>query len=133
METDMKIKTSGATGVVLDWLVAKCESVEFEIDDGALIIGTRYESDTASDDYGCEFDELYNPSTDWAQGGPIIEREGIETRLFADDGSVWYAHLGTKPFPLDAQVTGPTPLIAAMRCYVASKLGGRVEVPDELA
>ena len=28
---------------------------------------------------------------------------------------------------------GPTPLIAAMRCYVISKLGEEVEVPDELA
>lgn len=27
---------------------------------------------------------------------------------------------------------GPTPLIAAMRCYVASKLGDEVEVPEEL-
>ena len=27
---------------------------------------------------------------------------------------------------------GPTPLIAAMRCYVASKLGDEVEVPVEL-
>jgi hypothetical protein len=26
----------------------------------------------------------------------------------------------------------PTPLIAAMRCYVASKLGDEVDVPDEL-
>jgi hypothetical protein len=27
---------------------------------------------------------------------------------------------------------GPTPLIAAMRCYVASKLGDAVEIPEEL-
>lgn len=27
---------------------------------------------------------------------------------------------------------GPTPLIAAMRCYVASKLGDEVEIPEEL-
>jgi hypothetical protein len=26
----------------------------------------------------------------------------------------------------------PTPLIAAMRCYVASKLGDTVEIPEEL-
>jgi hypothetical protein len=28
--------------------------------------------------------------------------------------------------------TGSTPLIAAMRCYVASKLGDEVEIPKEL-
>lgn len=27
---------------------------------------------------------------------------------------------------------GPTPLIAAMRCFVASKLGDEVEIPEEL-
>ena len=27
---------------------------------------------------------------------------------------------------------GPTPLIAAMRCFCCSKLGDEVEVPDEL-
>ncbi len=27
---------------------------------------------------------------------------------------------------------GPTPLIAAMRCYVASKLGDEVDIPEEL-
>jgi len=27
---------------------------------------------------------------------------------------------------------GPTPLIAAMRCYVLSKLGEEIEIPEEL-
>jgi hypothetical protein len=34
---------------------------------------------------------------------------------------------------IDCVAFGPTPLIAAMRCYVISKLGDEVEVPDELA
>jgi len=72
-------------------------------------------------------------SSDWCFGGPIIEREFIELLLFVDDGSVWFAHLGAKHFPLDAQVTGPTPLIAAMRCFVASKLGEEIDVPEEMA
>lgn len=28
--------------------------------------------------------------------------------------------------------SGPTPLIAAMRCYVASNLGEEVEIPEEV-
>jgi hypothetical protein len=28
--------------------------------------------------------------------------------------------------------SGPTPLIAAMRCYVASKLGDEIEIPENL-
>jgi hypothetical protein len=30
------------------------------------------------------------------------------------------------------QEHGPTPLIAAMRCFVASKLGDEIEIPKEL-
>ena len=32
----------------------------------------------------------------------------------------------------EIKYSGPTPLIAAMRCYVASKLGDEVDVPEEL-
>ena len=32
----------------------------------------------------------------------------------------------------DDGLIGPTPLIAAMRCYVASKLGDDVDIPEEL-
>lgn len=35
------------------------------------------------------------------------------------------------PFFIGPYPYGPTPLIAAMRCYVASKLGEEVEIPDE--
>ena len=67
------------------------------------------------------------PSTDWAQGGPIIEREVICIGS-GMDASTWYANKGCGQH----HRFGPTPLIAAMRCYVASKLGAEVEVPDEL-
>ena len=65
-------------------------------------------------------------STDWAQGGPIIDLEiGLIKRY--SDGSGWYAQVCSHTGE------GPTPLIAAMRCYVVSKLGEEVEVPDELS
>ncbi len=63
-------------------------------------------------------------STDWAFGGPIIDQEKIG--LFPS-GVAWYERDGGTFYSY-----GPTPLIAAMRCYVASKLGDKVEVPDEL-
>ncbi len=57
--------------------------------------------------------------TDWLSAGPIIEREGIA--LIPS----WTAE---RPgFSAD----GETPLVAAMRCYVASKLGEDVEIPIE--
>ena len=126
--------TNKLIGPALDWAVAQARGLDYEIVDGTVVTGAkRYEANSANDYYGCEFDEVYAPSTDWAQGGPIIEREKIEIRLFVDDGTVWYAHLGANLFPADAQMTGTTPLIAAMRCYVSSKLGDEVEIPEELA
>ena len=70
------------------------------------------------------------PSTDWAQGGPIIEREGmhIEGPSRSVGGKTWHVYSETGKFV----GSGPTLLIAAMRCYVASKLGDEVEVPDEI-
>lgn len=77
---------------------------------------------------------IYSPSTDWSQGGPIIERERIklepvESFSQADseeypDGA-WYAEISNKYTGGE----GETSLIAAMRCYVASKYGD--EVPDQ--
>ena len=71
---------------------------------------------------------VYSPSTDWAQGGPIIEREGV---LFTrtNDGEMYRAWIVRR----NASAIGPAHLIAAMRCYVASKLGDEVEIPEELA
>lgn len=72
----------------------------------------------------------YWPSTDWSQGGPIIEREGIELEPWSEsDLSVWCAGLVHNALPLGEQrawAKGPTPLIAAMRAYCASKFGETV-------
>jgi hypothetical protein len=68
-------------------------------------------------------------STDWAQGGPIIEREKISFKEEQRDLYVGFVFNGVCHVQLS---TGPTPLIAAMRCYVASKLGDEVDIPDEL-
>jgi hypothetical protein len=70
-------------------------------------------------------------STDWFQGGPIIEREKISL-IYIAGISVWKAiqyqpNADTYPTQLS-----PMPLIAAMRCYVASKLGDTVDIPEEL-
>ena len=72
-------------------------------------------------------------STDWAQAGPIIERELIDLRHIRSSTTYWEAWTPAPEHP-DGEVSacGPTPLIAAMRCYVASKLGEEVEIPEEL-
>lgn len=75
---------------------------------------------------------IYKPSEDWECGGPIIECERIwisdETE---ENAPVWIA---SAPPHVDVGngrdliQYGPTPLIAAMRAFVASKFGD--EVPD---
>jgi hypothetical protein len=104
------MRTSELTGHALNWAVARCEGGVGE----NQLLGA-----------------WYAPSTDWAQGGPIIEREVITLIHPRWDG--WTAHkyddrVEDESYTLD----GPTPLIAAMRCYVASKLGEEVEIPTEL-
>jgi len=113
------MKTSELSGPALDWAVAKCEGV---INGDDLDIGFVLESG-------------YAPSTNWSQGGPIIEREKIEWQwLPASDKQHQYGARKPSLYGLNRTfcMEGPTPLIAAMRCYVASKLGDEVDVPDEL-
>lgn len=112
----MKIKVSEATPLQLDWLAAKCEGEETHMHHGKL--NTRWSNPS------------YSPTTNWAQGGPIIEREKISPRLERE--GLYFAPYFNGVAHVGHQ-SGPTPLIAAMRCYVASKLGDEVEVPDELS
>ncbi len=153
----MKIKVSEATGPVLDWMVAKCEEHNFVVvygrgacrfpgvqaynkRGGYELMPLRLASTlkTAADaDYpGVFFRETryWVPSTDWSQGGPIIERiKGFQFKQWLEckPDTCCEAHIHN--YEGDWIQFGPTPLIAAMRCYVASKMGDEVEVPDELA
>ena len=105
-------KTSELTGIALDWAVDKCKGFEFKLTESFIAYHNEGER---------------NYSTDWAQGGPIIEREKIG--LFWDSGNgLWSA---SNPIGTFCE-SGLTPLEAAMRCYVVSKLGDEVEIPKEL-
>lgn len=131
----VKLKTAELTGAALDWAVAQIE-------------GQGFYRTTDPD-----LDRPYNyaPSTDWSQGGPIIEREGILLRPIRCTGhsmdGTWlamYDRTNTGTFVQWVEFLfkdtnrrrfwrGETALIAAMRCFVASKLGDEVDVPEELA
>lgn len=125
----MKVKTSEATPIQLNWMVAKCKGIEVV----AMKEGRATFSDPTDD--GALNEMPINYSTDWAQGGPIIEREEIGTkrRMPCMRGEEWEASgsVGAKGAGY-SHAFGPTPLIAAMRCYVASRLGEEVDMPDEL-
>jgi hypothetical protein len=113
MTTTELIKTSELTGAALDWAVAKCEG---------------YSAEQASDIMYCDSAALAY-STDWAQGGPIIEREKLNVSMSLTAPWMAFIYDGAEMIWL---MDGPTPLIATMRCYVASKLGDEVEIPIDL-
>lgn len=142
----MKIKTTELIGPALDWAVMQCKhprnSVSFFLEQRA-----RH-----------PIHRLFYYSTDWSVGGPIIEREGITIVRCDDDFGVdekgycnnvripvWAATTGQhsfftgydEPEPSLCQyesdvVFGPTPLVAAMRCYVLSNLDDKIEIPEEI-
>ena len=69
----MKLKTSELTGAALDWAVAKCEGIHVSMARGGWFV---FDSDAFSEyrnDYNDDKLQSFKPSTNWAQGGPIIE------------------------------------------------------------
>ena len=119
------MRTSDLQGAALDWAVAKCEGREPSYYKGRMRATAHPDFPDSPPMFGPEL----NYSIDWAQGGPIIERERISVEPCFD--LKWVAIRIEGPDSAFEE-EGPTPLIAAMRCYVASKLGDAVEVPDEL-
>lgn len=119
----MKIKVSEATGKVLDYMVATAEGVN----DEAFHL---YYEPTEPTDYDSHGYPEFHYSTVWAQGGPIIERDRIDCISDPNGSAGWLGrnYINQKIIAL----YGPTPLVAAMRCYVASKLGYEIDVPEEL-
>ncbi len=118
------MKTAELSGAALDWAVASIELTGHDDYTNVLMV-------TVGDDN----DWKYNPSTDWSQAGPIIEREGMDLNPHGVDSSNGRTHWRASIQWLDQadfEAIAQTPLIAAMRCYVASKLGDEVEVPDDL-
>ena len=109
----MKVKTKELSRAALNWAVAKCKGIQ-----DSEFVRTHMDA--------------WPYSTDWSQGGPIIEREGGTLWSTNADGWRYKACYDFTNDKEGAVMHGPTPLIAAMRCYVASKLGEEVEIPNEL-
>lgn len=154
----MKLKTAELDAAALDWAVAKAEGRTLRLDP----MGFRKDAPRSTqagwwiwEDASRQTGEPdpkngvylvvgsdYAPSRTWAQGGSIIEREQIELHVIPEiripanwadckDQDTWCANLWPPDEDL-IKIAGPTPLTAALRCYVQSKLGDEVDVPDEL-
>lgn len=140
----MKIKTSELIGPALRWAVATLEgytNLRRGVFSGELVM------DPPRKEYGAvEFSSICY-DTDWSQGGQIIDLEGILLRPIRKPGHemhgqclAMYDENNTDTIVRWVKRTdwprhylsGPTPLIAAMRCYVARKLGDEVNIPEEL-
>lgn len=120
--TLIKVKTTELIGPALDWAVAKVEGF---IDDpeswlygaglGRIMAGT------------------FRPSTNWSQGGPLIDKMGgFELKVWLESKPETKCEAHIHNYDGNWIVFGPTPLVAAMRCLVAAKMGDTVQVPKEL-
>ena len=127
------MKTSDLTGPALDWAVAMAEGdkvfrprvgrpTDWDKADDRWVVRAQVANVAWFADY------TYNPSANWSQGGPIIERERIS---ISTEENGWSANICAPRYGLSLGF-GPTPLIAAMRCYVASRLGDTIDIPEEL-
>lgn len=112
----MKVQVNELRDTPLAWAVAKI--LQLKIDDTEKSV-LFYEG------------EPFMPDVYWHQGGPIIEQEEIFLAKSILGG--WTASIYTNDGGVRCTLHGgETPLIAAMRCYVASKLGDEFDVPDDL-
>jgi hypothetical protein len=76
--------------------------------------------DTLAAQAACRPPTGFRPSSHWSQAGPLIEEARITLRYWSNQSFVtayveegeWYQ--------------GPTPLIAAMRAYVALRMGDKI-------
>jgi hypothetical protein len=121
-----KHKVSELDGALLDAAVAKAAGLMVREFGSAWqhIEGCRHSNQGEP--------EAWCPSTKWDQGGPIIERERIEViPYFRFDSREFFEgwRAGIAPECAPDYSFGQTPLIAAMRAYVISKLGEEIELP----
>ena len=120
----MLVKVAELIGPALDWAVAKCEGQ-------ALLDPNNNEWEYCWNLLGDNSGDYYSPSTNWEQGGPLIDLAKIDT-FNQNNGFAGAIEMATRTNPHPRPYFGPTPLVAAMRCYVASKLSDTVNIPDEL-
>lgn len=107
----MKTPIHKLSGVELDRQVARVEHIELDAE------GVAVKQDGVEIVYQCPA-YPYSPSTMWIEGGPIIERERIDLHFLSAT-----VKATMRDGPLIFEAEGQTPLEAAMRCFVACKVG----------
>lgn len=113
------MKVSRLDGVLLDYWVAKSEGLKLLTDQSA-------EDESRDQGNGFWHPDTYRPSSNWAQGGPIVANEwyDLENVLLEWFGPGWAF--------VKAITDEPLPWL--MRAYVTTKFGEEVEeVIEEIA
>ena len=129
----IEVKTAELEGKALDWAVAMSEgATNLHFDTVACWWFTLNGRDRVLSS-GWSEKQNYCPSTDWSQGGPLIDKmDGFQLKIWLDSSPDTKCEAHIHNYEGDWISFGPTPLVAAMRCLVASKLGDVVQVPKEL-
>lgn len=121
--------TSELTGEKLAEWVARAQGWRIDSEGGYLLCWTTVGVGRSFSQFG------YRPDLNWVEAGPIIEREEIciepHAHFIEENGDTQWRAVIYYNAGESYGVSGPTPLIAAMRAYVASKFGDAV--PDEVA
>lgn len=126
------VKVGELLGKGLDYAVAMCEGATTFQYDGAACYWVTINGDDRALSSKWSQKQNFDPSTNWSIAGPIIDKSGIEINSRLKRACI-PEYFPVSGFGFDEFVyLGETVLIAAMRCYVASKLGEEVEIPDEL-
>ena len=126
----MKVKTKDLKGRALDYVVALVTLSETHI----LVFCSNQTGQARWSLYSIKlgyYREIPHYCT-WREGDDIIDREKIMT-MWCHTGE-WKAVMASseaKP-PYFFRQNGANRRTAAMRCYILSKLGEEVEIPDNL-
>ena len=138
------MKTEKLTGVSLDWAVAKCEGRSVVKDPFLFHQIPAFSADWSQGGPIIECENISivrledESKTDkngfWIHGRIPIYGAVIGEYFSEDQLRSSYGEALCDIYYVDCALVmkGTTPLIAAMRCYVASKLGDSVEIPKEL-
>lgn len=114
-----EVKTAELIGKPLDWAVDVATASIFDL-----------HPDRTKKMIESILSGRYSPSTEWAQGGVLIGRFGVEIMASPIEGEKYAAIAGSEE---DCDwLRGDTHLIAAFRAIVAAKLGDVVSIPSEL-
>ena len=121
MSEFVEVSTAELTGAALDLAMADAVMTHYQYGSGEIYLPNS----------SGEFTRLFQPSTDWAQCGPLIEKHQVNliARPSPEDWCGAYIENGGVRILQD----GETLLIAACRTIVASVYGETVSVPRELA